>query len=136
MSQTLSGRLLRALVIVHLGLAVWSLVGLVEFVLPAVPWPRIANPLFPPAVLLGQWLLVLGTATIFVGGYVRRWRHMPLAVGVGYALMASLCAYQTFFILMHEIRFVAMAAEFATYIAILAFLCRSPARARFIGSNS
>jgi hypothetical protein len=135
MSEAVSRRVLQALVVVHLGLAVWSLIGLAEFVLPAVPWRRIANPLFSPAVLLAQWLLVLGTAAIFVGGYARRWRYTPLAVGVGYGLMASLCVYQTFFILIHEMRFVPLGAEFAAYVSILALLHRSPARERFSGSS-
>jgi len=136
-SELVSRRLLQALVAVHLGLALWSLAGLAEFLLPAVPWRRISNPLFSPAVLLAQWLLVLGTAAVFVGGYALRWRGTRPAIAIGYASMASLCAYQTFFILVHDARFVAMGMEFAAYVAILAFLHMSPAGAgRFTGRNA
>lgn len=110
---------------VHLFLIAWAVVGLIEFVSPQVPWPRVSNPLFPGWVLLAQWLLILPAALVFVLGYWAAWPQMPMVLAIGYALMASLCAYQTFTILENDTRFLAMAAEYAAYVAIVIFLFRS-----------
>lgn len=113
------------LVAVHLFLAAWTLVGLAEFFASQVPWRPISNPLFPPWMLLAQWLAILPTAIVFLAGYALGWQYMPHALGVGYAAMAGLCAYQTVYLLKHDTRFLAMAAEYVAYIAILVFLLKS-----------
>lgn len=119
-------RLVRAitalLVLVHVGLGAWAAVGLAELVLPQVPWARISNPLFSPAMLLWQWALVATAATVFIAGTLRRWPRLPLAMLGIYGVMALTCAYQTFFILTDDGRFVAMGIEYAEYAVILVFL--------------
>lgn len=113
------------LVALHLFLAAWALVGLAEFFAPQVPWRRVSNPLFPEWMLHAQWLAILPTALVFLVGYALGWPYMPAALGVGYAAMAGLCAYQTVFLLQHDTRYLAMAAEYAAYVGILVFLVRS-----------
>lgn len=110
------------LVLVHAGLAAWAAVGFAELILPEVPWGRISNPSFSPAMLLLQWTLVATAATVFIAGTVRRWPRLPLAMLGIYGAMASTCAYQTFFILTDDGRFEAMAIEYLEYAVILAFL--------------
>jgi hypothetical protein len=120
------------LLVVHAGLGAWAIVGLAELALHAVPWPRISNPLFSPAMLLWQWSLVATAASVFIVGTLRRWRHTPVAMLCIYGAMALTCAYQTFFILVDDGRFRAMAIEYLEYMVILAFLFGSRhARARF-----
>lgn len=116
---------LAALVLVHVALVVWSVLGLAEMMLPQLPWPKVNNPLFPAWVQLAQWLLVLAVASLFILGLAARWRRTPVAMAVGYALMASLCAVETIGYLTHDLRFAAMALEYAAYLAILLFLFRS-----------
>jgi hypothetical protein len=121
-----------ALVLVHIVLVIWCVLGLAEMILPELPFPKVGNPLFPPSIQLGQWLLVLAVASIFILGLAARWRHTPVAMAVGYALMAALCAVETIGYLKHDLRYPAMALEYAAYIVILLFLFRSrTARASF-----
>lgn len=120
------------LVLVHVGLAAWAAVGFAELLLDEVPWTRISNPLFSRSMLLLQWSLVGTAAVVFITGTLRRWRHTPVAMLGIYGAMAATCAYQTFFILVHDGRFVAMAVEYVEYTVILGFLFFSDhARHRF-----
>jgi hypothetical protein len=121
-----------ALIVVHLGLLVWAIVGFSELLAPDVPWRRVSNPLFSTWMLVLQWSLISVASTTYLLGFFWRWSHTPLAMSVVYGAMALVCAYQTFFILTNETRFRAMAIEYCEYALILAFLYRSPyMRARF-----
>jgi hypothetical protein len=134
MARILSRWFMGLLLVVHAGLILWAGVGLAEWFLSTVPWQRVANPLFPPAMLLAQWLSILGTSGIFLAGYLLRWPGTPTAVTLGYAVMASICAVQTFGYLVHASRFVDMGLEYATYVVIALYLFRSAlARERFAG---
>ena len=113
------------LLLVHVFLLAWALAGLADWLLPRTPWPEVSNPLFPRWVLLLQWLFILATAAVFLLGYALRWRHMPVAVAVGYAAMAAPCALETTVYLQHAFRYPAMAIEYAAYLLILWFLFRS-----------
>lgn len=106
------------LVLVHVALLLWAVVGLAEWLSPAVPWPRLSNVLFPRWLLLLHWTAVLLAAAIFLGGYAARWRFTPKAMIPAYALMAAVCVIETFWFLQHPLRFVAMALEFSAYIVI------------------
>jgi len=116
---------LAVLVLVHAALIIWCVLGLAEMLLPELPLPKVGNPLFPGWIQLAQWLLVFAVASIFILGLAARWRHTPLAMAVGYGLMAALCAVETFGYLKHDLRFAAMALEYAAYLSILLFLFRS-----------
>jgi hypothetical protein len=124
------------LVVVHVGLLGWALVGFAEWFLPEVPWRRVSNPRFSAAMLLSQWGLITLAATIFLFGFSRRWPHTPISMALVYSAMALVCAYQTFFILTHSGRFRAMAIEYVEYALVLAFLFLSPyMRARWAGAR-
>lgn len=121
-----------AIVVVHVGLLAWALVGFAELVLPAVPWRPVSNPLFSRTMLLLQWTLIATAATIYLAGFCLRWSRTPVAMALVYAAMACVCAYQTFFVLTSPTRFRAMALEYVEYALILAFLFLSPyMRSRF-----
>lgn len=120
------------LILVHLGLAAWALVGFAEMIVADVPWQRLSNPLFGPGMLALQWSLILIAAVVFIGGYLRRWAKTPVAMAVIYGAMSLTCAWQTVFILEHDTRFREMGIEYAEYTIILLFLFFSAhARARF-----
>lgn len=73
-------------------------------------------------MLLLQWSLISVAATVFIAGYLCRWRRTPVAMLAVYTAMALVCAYQTFFILTNASRFRAMAIEYLEYAVILMFL--------------
>ena len=124
------------LLAVHAGLALWGLAGVVELLVDEPPWPRLSNPLFELPVLVAQWALVLLAASVFIAGYLARWPRLPAAMAAVYAAMAALCAFETFTILRHPDRFLDMALEYATYVAIIVFLSRAPAmRRRFVAGD-
>jgi hypothetical protein len=114
------------LLLVHLGLLAWAVMGLLEWFLPGAPWPRLSNPLFPQPLLLVHWLAILGAGGVYVAGYLARWRHTPLAMVGAYAVLAAICAVETLGFLVHGTRFLDMALEYLTYALILAFLFRAP----------
>ena len=99
-----------------------------------MPWPRVANPLFPPWVLLVHWLAVLFGGVAFLYGYLTRWSLTPLVMALAYAMMAAVCALETFGYLQHPGRFRDMALEYAAYVLLVILLFRLPSlRARFSG---
>lgn len=120
------------LIVVHLALAIWALVGFAEMSFTEVPWTRVSNPLFGPGMLALQWSLILIAAVAFISGYLSRWSRTPVAMAVIYGAMSLTCAWQTFFILEHDTRFREMGIEYAEYAIILLFLFFSAhARERF-----
>jgi hypothetical protein len=132
MLDSLSRVFAALLLLVHAGLGAWGLVGFVELALPSPPWSRVSNPLFSRPMLALQWTLVSLAASVFIAGYLARWRHTPQAMLCVYGAMAAVCAYQTFHVLTSPTRFRAMAIEYLEYAVILVFLFRSEhMRARF-----
>lgn len=125
MGDMLHRAIITALVAVHLFLLAWAIIGIAEFVSGQVIWPGATNPDFPRWMLLAQWVALPLTALVFLLGYAFGWRGMPSLLLAGYAVLAALCAYQTFFLLTHDTRFIAMALEYAAYVAIGIFLFRS-----------
>ena len=130
-----TGRLPAALGVVllvgHVTVALWATAGLVELTSPPWPWPAVANPDLPTAVLLVHWPLMLATGTVFVAGYLRRWPATPAAMAACYAALATMCAVETFGFLTGRFRFVDMTVEYAAYAVLLALLNRAPLRDRF-----
>lgn len=122
MPERLARVIAGVLIAVHVGLGIWALVGFAELWLPDVPWQRVSNPLFSPAMLLLQWSLISVAATVLIAGYLGRWQRTPVAMLMIYGAMAAVCAYQTFFVLTGASRFRAMAVEYIEYAVILVFL--------------
>jgi hypothetical protein len=113
------------LLVVHLILGAWALIGFAEWFSTTVPWPPVSNPLLPRDILFMQWTLVLVAALVFLGGYALGWAHTPAAMACVYGAMGALCAVETFRYLESDLRFVAMALEYSAYAGILLFLFRS-----------
>ncbi len=129
-------RLIAALlVVVHAGLLAWAAAGFAELAFAVTPWPRLSNPLFSTGMLVLQWSVVAAAAATYLAGYVLSWPRLREAMAGWYAVMAAICAWQTFFILEHETRFLAMALEYAEYLAILAWLWLSPHAAARVGAR-
>lgn len=113
------------LLAVHGFLALWALVGFVEWFSATTPWSRVSNDLFPRDILFMQWALTLAAAALFIVGYVLGWSYTPVAMACVYASMAALCAVETFGYMESDTRFLAMGLEYLAYAGILVFLFRS-----------
>lgn len=111
---------------IHMVLALWAAGGLLEWVAGDIAWLQLNNPEIPRPILLAQWVLSLGTALIFVVGVILRLPGTPLAVVIGYTLMAAVCALETTRYLTSDTRYLAMALEYVTYVAIGMCLYRLP----------
>lgn len=110
------------LLLVHIFLFAWSLGGMLEWSLQSVPWKPYSNPEFPRWLLFFHWASVLFASGAFIYGYAVRWPHTPYAMLIGYLLMAMVCVVETFGYMTSPYRYLAMTAEFATYIGILILL--------------
>lgn len=113
------------LVVLHAGLFLVGVAGMWEWLAGSVPWAPFSNPSFPRSILLLEWLSLIGAGALFVAGYGLRWRRLPVAMAVAYAILAAQCAVHTFGFLAHEARFREMAIEYLEYALILAYLFRS-----------
>ena len=74
-----------------------------------------------------HWGSVLMASLIFSIGYLTRWRYTPWAMIPAYAAMAAVCAIETMGFLVHDLRHIAMAVEYAAYGTILYLLHTLPA---------
>lgn len=113
------------LVLVHLGLLVWGVLGFVEYFVPSVPWIDLQNPAFPAGMQFLHWVAIVAGGGTFLFGYVTKWQHTPVAMSLVYTMMATLCAVQTLDMLTNSGRYLAMALEYIAYVSIVVFLFRS-----------
>lgn len=113
------------LFVVHLFLGIWSIGGFIEMVFDNVPWKPFTNPEFPKWLLLFHWGSILFASVSFCYGYLTHWPKTPLFMLVAYALMALVCAVETFGFMTNDSKYLAMAAEYSAYIFILFLLYKS-----------
>ena len=116
---------LGVLLLVHIYLLLWGLVGFAEWFLPHVPWERVSNPDFPRWVLLLHWTAIVTGGATFILSFALQWSKIPQAMTVAYGFMAVVCAIETFGYMTSEFKYLAMAAEYITYTGILAVLYRA-----------
>lgn len=110
------------LLMINLFLWSWSMGGMLEWLLPEVPWRPYSNPDFPKGILFFHWTAVIVASSGFLYGYFSRWKFTPNFMFLGFGLMASMCVIETFGYMTSETKYVAMGLEFAAYIVILFIL--------------
>ncbi len=133
----LSWLIAAVLLAVHGILIVIGAGGLVELAVAQPPWTPYTNPELPGWMLLVQWLLMLAAGAVFIAGYAMRLRALPHLMAGIYAVMAAVCALQTFTMLSNADRFTNMAIEYAEYAVILVYLyVAPPMRARFAAKRA
>lgn len=113
------------MVLVHLLLVLWGVLGFVEYFFPAVPWISLQNPAFPAGMQFLHWLAILSGGSVFLIGYVTHWKHTAFAMALVYTMMATLCAVQTLDLMTNPGRYLAMVLEYIAYVSIALFLFRS-----------
>lgn len=115
------------LLILSAGLLCWGLLGLLEYVIPAVGL-GLQNALFPKGLQFLHFVAITITGGVFLIGYLKKWPCTPYATITMYAVLATLCFVET-------IDFGAfgggttglmiMLVEFTTYTALATYLLRS-----------
>lgn len=117
------------LLIIHIFLWIWSVGGMFEWLLPAVPWMAYSNDEFPRLLLFFHWSVVIFASTGFLYGYFTRWHATPDFMIIGYGLMAVICVIETFGYMTNETKYLAMGLEFTAYIIIIFILRHGDFRA-------
>lgn len=115
------------LVLVHAALTGWGVFGLTEYFFPAVEL-GLQNASFPAGLQFLHFASILATGAIFLGGYFGRWRFMPFAVIVMYAVLATICFIETVDFGAFgggSTRFIPMGVEYVTYLLLSVYLLRS-----------
>ncbi len=110
------------LAISHFVLLFWSAGGMLEWLLPAVPWKPYSNPDFPKWLLFVHWTSVIFASSVFIYGYFSRWRLTPILMSAAYGTMALVCLIETFGYMTSRTKFLAMGLEYAAYTLILIVL--------------
>lgn len=113
------------LILIHVVLLTWSIIGFLEMILPEIPWQPLTNPLFPTWVLILHWSSILFASVSFLYGYFTRWSKTPHIMLAAYTMMMIVCIIETFGYMTSEMKYVAMGGEFLAYVAILFLLFRS-----------
>lgn len=105
-------------------LFIWGLLGLIEYFVPSVSF-GLQEVNFPAGVQLLHWLLLLLTGSIFIAGFLLRWRCTPFVTVIMYATLATLCFVETIDFNAFgggPERFFIMAAEYLLYVLLSAYL--------------
>jgi hypothetical protein len=115
------------LLVVKIALLIWGILGFIEYVLPSISF-GLQEPNFPAGTQFLHWFLITLTGSIFIVGFVRRWKYTPFATITMYASLATMCFIQT--VDFHAfgggtMRFFIMSAEFVLYILLGMYLLRS-----------
>lgn len=113
------------LVLIHAALLLWASGGILEMLLPNVPWKRFSNPDFPTYILIPHWSVVLYASSGFLYGYFTHWSRTPQFMLIGYSFMMLVCVIETFGYMTSKTKYMAMASEFVTYVVILVLLFKS-----------
>lgn len=116
---------------------VWGALGLLEYGFGFAPLMPLQNANFPPGTQLIHWILIVSSGAVYLGGYATRWRYTPSAMTVLFAMLATLCAVETFDFMTRPDRYSAFGREVVYYVLIAVYLQRSKRmRSRFGRSGS
>lgn len=113
------------LLIIHLLLGVWAIGGFLEMMLDSVIWQAFTNPAFPELLLFFHWSSVLFASIVFSYGYLTHYAGTPFLMVIAYSLMALVCMIETLGHMTNSTKYLAMAAEYTSYILILFLLYKS-----------
>lgn len=110
---------------IHCFLLLWSAGGVIEMIIPKVPWKPFTNPEFPNWVLVIHWGSVLFASIAFLYGYLTHWDKTPQVMFVAYGLMALVCVIETFGFMTSQTKYLAMGGEYLAYSVILLLLFKN-----------
>ena len=103
----------------------WGGLGFLEYFFGIAPLMPLQNPTFPKGTQFLHWLLILASGSIYLIGYFARWRSTPFAMVIIYAMLATLCAVETFDFMTNPGRFGSFIFECIAYVGISIYLFHS-----------
>lgn len=115
------------LMVVHAALAIWGVLGLVEYFFPAVSL-GLQNAGFPAGTQFLHFASILVTGGMFLVGYVTRWQHTQHAMVTMYAVLATICFIETVDFQAFgggSTRFIPMTIEYIVYVGLSTYFFRS-----------
>jgi hypothetical protein len=118
--MNITAGLLRVLVLVHLVLLAWGVLGLLEYARPEVKL-GLQNQNFPSGLQFLHFASIVAAGTVFVAGFAWQWAWTPSAMVAIYAVMGVLCFVETVDFDAFgrgTLRFVPMVLEHLTYIGL------------------
>lgn len=107
------------------GMAVWGLLGFIEYLFGVTLVIPLQNKNFPPGTQFIHWFLITLSGTVFLFGYFKRWKYTPNAKLVIYACLATMCFIQTFDFMTRDDRYISYVFEVTNYIVITIYLFKS-----------
>lgn len=103
----------------------WGVLGFLEYGFQFAPLMPLQNADFPAGTQLVHWILITSSGGTYLAGYATRWRHTPFAMSVLFAMLATLCAVETFDFMTRPDRYSAFTREVIYYVLISVYLHRS-----------
>ena len=104
---------------------IWGSLGFLEYFTGITPLVQLQNPTFPRSTQFIHWLLIFSSGGIYLIGYFTRWKHTPFTMAVIYAMLATLCAVETFDFMTNPGRYGSFIRECIGYVGISIYLFRS-----------
>ena len=113
------------LLLAGLVMLIWGSLGFLEYLTGITPLVPLQNPTFLRGTQFIHWLLISTSGAIYLIGYFVRWKHTPFAMVVIYAMLATLCAVETFDFMTNPGRYGSFISECIAYVGISLYLFRS-----------
>lgn len=120
------------LLLMSAGMLVWGLAGFFEYFTGIKPFIKLQNDAYPGGVQFVHWLLITLSGSIFLGGYITRWKWTPFAMITIFSNLAVLCTIETFDFMSAQWSFSSYFTEIVLYLVHATFLLQSAiSKARF-----
>ena len=127
---------LTLLLIWAIGMFIWGLAGFFEYFTGMVPFVALQNAAYPKGVQFVHWLLITLSGTVFLFGYMTRWKWTPFAMMLLFSNLAVLCTIQTLDFMSEQWGFTQYFAELLMYVLNSFYLCFSSVAKSHFGFNS
>lgn len=103
----------------------WGILGFLEYFSEIALLMPLQNSTFPPGTQLLHWFLITLSGSVYLLGYLLKWKYTPMAMIVIYAMMATMCFIQTFDFMTNPSRYTDFVRECIYYVVISVYLLRS-----------
>ena len=103
----------------------WGILGFLEYFSEIALLMPLQNSTFPPGTQLLHWCLITLSGSVYLLGYLLKWKYTPMAMIVIYAMMATMCFIQTFDFMTNPSRYTDFVRECIYYVIISVYLLRS-----------
>ena len=123
--QLLSKIYMGLLLLMSISMLVWGLGGFFEYFTGITPVIKLQNDAYPSGVQFVHWLLISVTGSVFLFGYLTRWKWTPFVIVLLFSNLAVLCTIESFDFMSAQWSFSAYFTEIASYAVHSTFLLLS-----------